>query len=370
MRKAVLSARTTIEFPRLAKFLPAILDSLSAHDMPVTAQGEAFLASSPFGSARLVPHEARLEIELQASNGPALNRVRYSLTGLIGFVAKSEELRIEWTGDRVGKTMPPDLRILTVRDTSPLTPRMRRVIFEGDDLSRFDVRDQLHTRLLFQPEGAARPEWPMLDDEGTIVWPGGEQRLGSRIYTIRRIDASAGRMTIDFFDHGESGPGMRWLRRARAGDVVGAIGPAAHGPKPAKRVLLVGDETGLPGIARMLEHAPGDLEGLAVIEIADAREKQPIGKPEKVELRWLLRDRPPSADTGPVTDAVRSLDWGGAHSDLFVWVGCEYHDFRAIRRFLRTDIGLRSSQIVAFPHWRHGMSEEDIVAAGGEAVAG
>ncbi|WP_024281193.1 siderophore-interacting protein [Xanthobacter sp. 126] len=366
----MLSARTTVAFPRIATFLPAILESLAAHDMPVTAREDTFVAVCPFGEALLTPGRESLAIQIRAASGPELNRVRHAVTGLVGFVAKSEALRIVWAGDAVGPTFPPDLRILTVRDVQAITPRMRRVIFEGQDLARFDTRAQIHTRLLFQPEDAVTPEWPMLDDAGLIVWPGGVQRLGSRVYTIRRVEPANGLLWIDFFDHGGNGPGARWLRRAVPGDVVGALGPAAHGPKPARRILLVGDETGLPGIARILEDAPDDMEGLALVIVADESERQLFRMPKGVEIQWLLRTSPAvnGAQT-PLCAAVRALDWSIGHEDLFVWVGCEFHDFRAIRHFLRDETKLPASRIVAFSHWRRGMSEEDIIAIGGDAVA-
>lgn len=366
----MLSARTTVAFPRIAAFLPAILDSLAAHDMPVTPREGMFVAASPFGEARLISGLDHLVIDIRAATGPELNRVRHAVTGLIGFVAKSEALRIVWEGDAVGPTFPPDLRILTVRAIETITPRMRRIVFAGQELARFDTSEQIHTRLLFPPEKTGTPEWPMLDDAGLIVWPGGAQRLGSRVYTVRHVDAVQGLLCIDFFDHGGSGPGSRWLRCTAPGDVVGALGPAAHGPKPARRILLVGDETGLPGIARILEEAPDDTQGLALVLVADAGERQSLRMPPGVQLRWLLRSSPAVAgQQTPLCGAVQALDWSAGHRDLFVWVGCEFYDFRAVRRFLRDEVNLPASQVVAFSHWRRGMSEEDIIAIGGDAVA-
>lgn len=363
----MLSARTTVAFPRIAVFLEAILDSLAGHDMAVVSQEGAHLARSTFGDARLVPGEGTLTIHVSAATGPELNRVRHAITGLIGFVAKTEQLDIRWEGDVAGATLPPDLRILTVRDIQALTPRMRRVVFEGEDLGRFATREQIHTRLLFQPEDATIAEWPLLDDAGLIQWPGGTQRLGSRVYTLRYVDAAAGRLWIDFFDHGGEGPGARWLRRARPGEVVGALGPAAHGPRLARRMVLAGDETGLPGIARILEEAPEGTCGMALISVADVAERQPLRAPPGMEVRWLLRDE--IRDAQPLAAAARTLDWGRDREDLSVWVGCEFHEFRTIRHILRDEVKLPRAQIVAFSHWRRGMSEEDIIAIGGDAVA-
>lgn len=363
----MLSASTTVSFPRIAAFLEAILDSLAAHDMTVAAEDGAHVARSPFGEARLEPGEGTLTIHVRAATGPELNRVRHAITGLIGFVAKTEQLDIRWEGDVAGATLPPDLRILTVCEIQALTPRMRRVVFDGVDLGRFATGEQIHTRLLFQPEDAVFPEWPLLDDAGLIQWPGGTQRLGSRVYTLRHVDAAAGRLWIDFFDHGGEGPGARWLRRARPGDVVGALGPAAHGPKLARRMILAGDETGLPGIARILEDAPPETRGLVLISVADSAEPQLLQTPPGIEVRWLLRNELPDAQ--PLAAAMRMLDWGLDREDLSVWIGCEFHEFRAIRHFLRDEVKLPAAQVVAFSHWRRGMSEEDIIAIGGDAVA-
>ncbi len=82
------------------------------------------------------------------------------------------------------------------------------------------------------------------------------------------MDAAAGQLWIDFFDHGRKEPGARWLRRARPGEVVGALGPPSHGPNTAAQMILAGDETGLPGIARLLEAVPEETCGLALISVA------------------------------------------------------------------------------------------------------
>ncbi|MBO0904702.1 siderophore-interacting protein [Jiella sonneratiae] len=363
-----LKAQCGIAFPRIADFIDVIVDALDAHDMRVERQAQGFVAVSPFGTARLTPGDERLDLVIEAVDGINLNRVRYSLTGLIQFNAKSERLAIEWTGDTAGDTLPPDLRILTVREVFDVTPRMRRVSFAGEDLFRFASPHQLHARLLFQPRGTFAPEWPRLDDRGSIVWPGGRQRIGSRVYTIRSVDAGAGVLAIDFVLHeSTSGPGIEWVRSARHGDVVGILGPAAHGPKPADHHLLVGDETGLPGIARILETLPEAAVGAALIEVNDPGERQSLAGPPGVAVHWLYRDGSPAGTARLLEHAVEAMP--PLATDSFVWVGCEFHAFRAIRAILKAR-GFPASRQVCFPHWRRGMSEEDIVDVGGAAVAG
>lgn len=363
------SARATIPFPRVAAYTDKIVESLAAHDMRVHVEGDGYLALSPFGTARVTPGKAELHLSVEAEDGASLNRVRYALTGLIGFVAKTENPVIDWTGDIAGETLPPDLRILTVQDVRDLTPAMRRIVFTGDNLESYAVPDQIHCRLLFQPPGIERPEWPLLGDDGRIVWPQGGGKLDSRIYTIRAIDASAGRLEIDFFLHGNGGPGVNWARNAAPGNVVGLLGPAAHGPKPAGYHVLAGDETGLPGIARILEHLPSATRGIALIEVSGPQEQQDLAAPPGMEVRWLMRDGALPGTTVLLPDALRAVAWPERHDDVFVWAGCEYAAFRSITKYLRDEVGLARSRRITFSHWRRGMSEEDIVEVGGEAVA-
>ncbi|EFH11945.1 siderophore-interacting protein, partial [Teichococcus cervicalis] len=223
----VLRARASIPFPRIDAYLERILASLAAHHLALHATAGGHAVASPLGGRGwLVPGPGRLDLRVEAPDGPAFNRLKHDLTSLIDFVAREEGLAIAWTGDAAGAVLPPDLRILTVREVRDLTPGMRRVTFAGHDLARYDAPDQLHGRLLFQAKGVATPEWPRLDDHGRVVWPG-SGRLDSRIYTLRRVDAAAGTLAIDFVRHGGDGPGIRWLAQAAPGDVVGLLGPAA-----------------------------------------------------------------------------------------------------------------------------------------------
>lgn len=366
---AKLSARSTVRFLKIAAYIDRIVDSLAAHDMRVHADDDTYVAISPFGSARVRPGDGALHLFVEADDGASLNRVRHALTGLIGFVARAENLDICWSGDIAGETLPPDLRILIVQGVHDLTPSMRRITFTGENLGSYAVPDQIHCRLLFQQTGTEDPQWPRLGDDGRIVWPQGGGKLDSRIYTIRAIDAGAGKLEIDFFMHASTGPGVRWAGNAAPGNVVGLLGPAAHGPKPAGHYVLGGDETGLPGIARILETLPAETRGIALIEVAGPQEKQHLAAPTEMEIRWLFREEAPPGTTDLLPEAIRSITWPDRHDDLFVWAGCEYTAFRTITKYLREEVKLARSHRVTFSHWRRGMSEEDIVEAGGEAVA-
>ena len=71
-------------------------------------------------------------------------------------------------------------------------------------------------------------------------------------------------------------------------DVVAATGAASSTrPGDARTVLLAGDETAAPAIARILEDARRELRGVAFIEVPEGGDILPIDAPAGVEVRWL-----------------------------------------------------------------------------------
>ncbi len=366
---AAFKAHATITFRNLSLYLDKMVTLLGDHDMQVECANKKYYVTAPYGNAKLTPADQSLALSVEAEDGSSLNRIKHTLTTLIDFVARVENPHIVWSGDMAGATAPSDLRILTVSNVIEVTPHMRRVIFTGNDLELYNVRDQIHCRLLFQPYGVVDPQWPKLGDDGRIVWPKAGQQLASRIYTIRRIQVDRNEMDVDFYLHNADGAGVNWIREAQPGMMVGILGPGGHGPKSAKWNVYIGDETGLPGIARMLEELPPSARGIALIEIKDAAEEQQIAAPSGVEVRWLHRDCEFFGKTDLLEVAVRSLEWPEIAENTFVWCGCEYASFRSIRHFLRDTIKLPKNRQVAFAHWRRGMSNDDIIAAGGDVVA-
>ncbi|WP_137931363.1 siderophore-interacting protein [Mesorhizobium comanense] len=360
------AASAAVAFPGVDAFLDPILASIATHDMTIMRSGGRFEIGSPYGTARLEARSRQLLLSVETDSPDALNRLKHALVGPISFIAASEKLEFAWTGDETGLTPLEDLRVLRVRDTTHLTPCIRRIVFEGEDLSRFDRDDQLHCRLIFQPKGEASPQWPALNERGHIHWPG-QRKLATRVYTIRAIDPAKGEITIDFALHGRAGPATRWAVDASPGDLAGIVGPAADGPRPARFYVLAGDETGLPGIARILEKLDGGVHGFAFIEIDGPGEKLPLVRPTGIEVRWLDRNGAEPGTTTLLIDAVRSVVWPSDLSHSFFWGGCEHAAFRQIHRHLRTEIRLPRERQVFYSHWHRSLSEEQIVAAGAEA---
>ena len=260
----------------------------------------------------------------------------------------AEEARIRWEGDGAAGQPLPYFREMRVVGTTDLTPRMRRIRLAGRDLARFAVGGP-HVRLLFPTRSGRHPSWPVTGEDGRPVWPAGAERLDARAYTIRRIDPDAGLVDIDFvLHHGGSSPGARFAARARPGDVVGMTGPGGGGAPLADWVLLAGDETALPAIARILETLPPGCRATVRVEVADRSEEQPLSSAAQTDIQWLHR----GARRG-LEDAVRAVEWP-VSGTRFAWVGCEHAAFTRIRRFLREEKQLGRDEHLVVAYWRRG----------------
>ncbi len=249
----------------------------------------------------------------------------------------------------------PDVRpvdVLTVRSVVDVTPSVRRVVLTGAAAAVAAAGPTVN--LLVPPVGVPDPRWPGVARDGRIVWPDGPHGVALRSYTARRQDPAAGEVEIDFVLHGD-GPAATWAAAAAPGAVLAVAGAGSLGDRPAGRLLLVGDETALPAIARILSATAATTRGLALVEVAGAAEEQPLPAPDGVAVRWLHRDGVPPGEGTLLVDAVAALE-PMTGPDVFAWVGAESAAVRAIRADLRGRWGLGRAQHHAIGYWRRGRS--------------
>ena len=354
----MVETRTGIRLEGAAQLVDTFCAHLANHDIAVTRVGDAVHFALHGAQARIDYADDRIDLHLSAQALADLHQLKLMVAShLAEFQAAAGRLPpLVWEGDGVAAVRPPFFRVLTVVDRYPLCDWMTRVVLQGQDLERYDTLAHLHCKLMFpRPDGPA-PQWPMLGADGLIVYPQPPYRPDPRTYTIRRIDAAAGRIEVDFVLHDIAGPGADWARRAAPGDVVGLGGPGGGGARPADWTLLAGDETALPAIARILETRPVGARGRVIIEVPSTEGLPEMPRPAGFELQWLVRPALPPSGSPPLEVAVRAIDWPGQGS-LFVWVGCEFDAFRGIRRYLRDERALSAREHLAVAYWRRGFAE-------------
>ena len=239
-------------------------------------------------------------------------------------------------------------RLLQVRRSARITPRMVRVTLTGDALAGFggDGPDR-RIKMFFPVPGQDRPAVPRASTGGP-VWPAGEPRPTIRTYTVRRFDAAVGELDVDFVLHEGHGPAAAWARDARPGAWVGVSEPGGRyvADPEADFHLVIGDESALPAVATVLAALPAGVPAVAHLEVEDAGEEQSL--PGGATVHWVHRDGLPSG--APLAAAVQAATLPGGRGQA--WLSGESACVRDLRRHLLDDRGFDRRAVYATGYWR------------------
>ncbi len=181
----------------------------------------------------------------------------------------------------------------------------------------------------------------------------------SREYTVRRYDAEAGELDLDFALH-EGGYASDWAQAATVGTRVHVAGPPGGVVVPwtYDRYLLAGDITALPAIARWLEMMPAAAAGWVFVEITDPSQEIELTVPEGVEVRWLHRGDVPAGHSDLLEQAVRTVTVPEGER-VYAWISGEATSLKPIRRFVRDELGLSSGDHLITGYWKRGVADFD-----------
>ncbi len=249
-------------------------------------------------------------------------------------------------------------RLLQVKRSTWLTPHMVRITLTGDALPGFrsDAPDD-GIRLYFPPDPTDFSCVPTVDG-AKLVWPDDEAKPPSREYSGRRYDPVANELDIDFVVHGE-GPASTWAANAVPGHYLGVSGPRRSRviAGDVDWYLLVGDESGFPSISRRIEELPAGASVIAVLEVLNAEEEQPIKSDVDLQLTWVHRDEAGPGQHDLLAGAIRKLH---IYSDnVFVWAAGEASEMRAVRRHLLQERGISLERMRVTGYWKRATANWD-----------
>ncbi len=295
--------------------------------------------------------------------------------------------------------------IVTVRSVHRVAPHYVRVTFTGPQLEWFgtaglDQRIKVVLPLPHLPGGFS----DVGQDEEAGDWYDrwralpADQRNPFRTYTVRRVDAGARELDVDFVVHHDAGPAGEWAENAAVGDRLVVVGPDQRSPHSrvgidwhpgtARRLLLAGDETAAPAICGILESLDPRCEVDAFIEVPTAADALAPALPptSTTRLAWIARDdrahgvglidavtawtrthgdvleraaapRPQVLDD---IDVDRDLLWDSPEDgdgEFYAWMAGEADTVKTLRRLLVSGCGVDRKRVAFMGYWRLGRAE-------------
>ena len=245
--------------------------------------------------------------------------------------------RIAWSSlDRPG-AYPPNFSSARVAGVTRISTDFLRLRLEGGDMARF-ARDLIHFRLILQPEGVTKPVWPVIGEDGQTLWPKGAATLHRPAYTVRHIDAAEGWMETDIYIH-DGGRVCDFAQGATPGTQVGLTGPGGGGVAQGASLLIGGDETAYPALARTLEAAAPETTGEC--HLFGARADYPL--PHHPGIRVLHAPKGEAA----LADRLRREGTNAGQ----IWFATERLRLAPLKAALVEDLGIDKSRAHLAAYW-------------------
>ncbi|WP_017573752.1 siderophore-interacting protein [Nocardiopsis halotolerans] len=265
-------------------------------------------------------------------------------------------MRVEQPGHRAM------IRTRVVR-TERLSKHFVTVTLGGAELADFAFlgRDQF-VRLFLPRAGQERLHMPASADkrwfEQLRAMPPSRQPH-VRSYSVRRFDAEALEMDVEFVDHGDAGPASAWASAAVPGDEAGLLADGVYylPPEDADWQLLVGDESAVPALVSILEQAPADLRALVYLEVPSPDDVRTLPRLPGVEVHWLPREDAHAVPGQLALETVRAAELPEGRPYCFL--AGENALPTGLRRTLVREHGVPKEDIAFIGYWRHGRAALD-----------
>ena len=236
-----------------------------------------------------------------------------------------------------------------VMSAEDLTPSLRRIVLGGEGLADFEstgLGDE-YVRVFLPDRGESEPRLPFPVGRGW-EYPDGVAPAELRTYTVRRFHEQRGEVTLDFVLHG-GGVAATWAQEAKRGDVVGLNSPTGlyDAADDLAWQLLVTDLTGMPAALRILQQTPEHVCSRVVFEVPGPEHRWEKELPAGVDVTWMHGGN--GVAPSRIEQAVRTAPRPDGPG--YVWVVGESRVLRAVRRYVRHELGLPASAYKVVAYW-------------------
>lgn len=340
-----LQAELILSLDGAGAWLERQVAHLAEHDLqPSLRTDDAVEFQSSYGSFHVRARGRDLRVRVESADAGGLEVLQETVSHYLITHDPALAERMVWRGYDRAEALPSNFREMRVLARRLASPWMIRLTLQGSDMAAFAERG-LHIRLLVPPRGR-KPVWPHRARSGSVVFPEGEDALTVRVYTIRAIRPALGEIDVDVVRHA-GGAVADWAEDVGPGAPVGVIGPGG-GYFPENDWLLIGgDETALPAIARILESRPEGLGGRAIVGLRHSEARMEIAAPADVAIDWV------AGGDAALRAAMEAADLPKAGTPS-VWFAGEADSARHLRSVFRNGRGLAARQVACAGYWRRG----------------
>ncbi|MTI10366.1 siderophore-interacting protein [Curvivirga aplysinae] len=338
-----------LPLPHPIETLKAQVEALKAHEViPAEYHENLVRYDTDYGDLSIEVTNDGWSIKIIGTNENGLEILKnFIIEHILEHYPNIPEEILQWQGYESDTGYPSNFRLVEIIEKKLIDPNMIRLTVKGNHLASY-AENGLHFQLLIPSNEKLPAIWPTKKTSGKIHYPiannGNEQGLDRRVYTIRQIRVEQNEFDFDVLRHA-GGIASDWAENVSIGDKIGILGPSGGHYPEANWLMLAGDETALPAIARILENCPKDTTGEAIISLKDV-EKWTIqlNKPDGINIQWLDHSK------GNMIDTIKALGMPENQSAYF-WFGGESETAADLRKYFKHELGLSSKQYYSSAYW-------------------
>lgn len=279
--------------------------------------------ASPYGAFGITKAGAGVALFIQGPDAQSIDLIRESVVDHLAYFLPGSTDALIWTDAPRAGDLPSNFQFATVLACRDLCQDFLRVTLQLAKTELF-TEAAIHFRFVLPAPDTSEPHWPRLKANGAVDWPTGDKALHRPVYTIAEIDRASGRVEVDIFRH-EGGRVMHWAETVVPGQKVALMGPGGGGVLDEREVVLCGDETAFPAMARIIRALPREARGEVILCNASGGFDYPIPTHPGLRVQWVrtataLCDQVPrllpqyrdpylwcAAQSGPVRDLREAL---------------------------------------------------------------
>lgn len=320
------------------------------HDLEVEEVASTqYRISSPFGVIDLEFAQLPLKMNLSSASSERLYMLKETMDFHFGnqggmLADETQPTDLIWSGNLFQDPFPPNFVEGEVLRSTRVSENFQRVRITGEKIERY-FEEAMHFKLLYPQKSGRAPVWPEVDENGRTLWPTGEDELARPVYTVHTVNEQKRYLEFDVYLH-EGGPTALWAQNLKTGDKIGLMGPAGGEMPKVASLCMIGDETALPAIARILKGLSPDVTGQVIIHVGDLRDEQKLDAPVGMNVRWL-----PRADGNyeVALEAAKAVCHSADDFEYF-WFAGKKSVARKMRQHFRDTVGYEggNSYIVGF----------------------